>query len=107
MRETICLIALSRVTDIGPVTLRSIISHLGSAEAVFGADYRTFKAISGVGEKRAQAIDRAVKGFEAGRLQEELAGLKETGVRAVTYLDKDYPPALREIPAPPCVLYIK
>jgi Fanconi anemia group M protein len=51
------------ITEVGPVTARSLLSHLGSVEAVMTADREALLEVSGVGEVTADRI-REVVGSE-------------------------------------------
>ncbi len=92
------------IPDIGPVTVKKLISKFGTPQGVFSADIDELKIVDGVGEKRA----RNIKGFSGwDELERMLKRLEDEKVRVVPYHDKEYPSLLREIEDAPVVLYIK
>lgn len=97
-------IALSMIPDIGPVTIRSLISRFGKPESVFSADVEELKVVEGVGERKA----RNIKGFSGwDQVRRMLKRLEDEGIRVILYSDRDYPPLLREIGDAPVILYLK
>lgn len=92
------------IPDVGPVTIRSLISRFGRPERVFSSDMEELKAVDGVGERRARSI-RDFSGWdEIGNMLERL---NSEGVRVILYTDKEYPSLLREIEDAPVILYVK
>ncbi|MBC7264234.1 MAG: DNA-protecting protein DprA [Chloroflexi bacterium] len=91
------------VPGIGPVKVRALVEHFGSVKAAWHADSA---ALQGSGLDR-----RALENFLAARssisLDEEMERIREQGVTIITWDDPDYPRLLREIYAPPPVLYVK
>jgi len=105
MEEPLDLIALCAVPDLGPVTIRRLISTFGSPAEVFRASLRDLKAVENVGEVRA----RSIKGFtgrdEIGR---DVERLKEAGVKIVAQGSAGYPGSIAELGGDaPLVLYMK
>ncbi len=87
---------------VGPMTVRRLLEAFGDVEAVFAASPRQGRALAGVGEKTAAAL--AAVGDEA--VDDELA-LAARGGAAVTCIeDPAYPPALKNLPDAPPVLYV-
>jgi len=107
MNETAYLIALSRAKEIGASTLKTLIEHFGSPSNVFGADIKEIKSVPHIGEKRAKALEEAIRGFSLKNILSEIDSLRARNINILTYFDKDYPQQLKEIPSPPLVLYIK
>lgn len=97
-------IALNMLDQIGPVRTRKLIAALGSPEAVFTADAATISRIPGFGRELAASI---VEGGAKVNPAEEEQKAARSGIRLVTFLDPDYPAALKEIHDPPLVLYIR
>ncbi|MCX7591697.1 MAG: helix-hairpin-helix domain-containing protein, partial [Kiritimatiellae bacterium] len=58
MDERAAYIALNMMEKIGPVTVRALVEHLGSAAAIFDADVESLKSVRGVGPELAGAILR-------------------------------------------------
>ncbi len=91
------------VPQIGPVRLRALLDHFGSLEAAWQADARALQA-AGL-DKRALANLLAAR--RALDLDRELERLRRAGVTVLTWEDAAYPARLREIGAPPPVLYLR
>ncbi|PIQ87771.1 MAG: DNA-protecting protein DprA [Candidatus Omnitrophica bacterium CG11_big_fil_rev_8_21_14_0_20_43_6] len=93
------LVSLNLIPQIGSVRLNELLKHFGQPLEIFKAKGSSLAAV--VGERLAGRIT----GFDPGQLEYDLALAKKSGVRIITFLDPDYPPALKEIPAYPIVLY--
>ena len=97
-------IALSDVPDIGPVTARKLLAIYKKPEAVFKAPYKELANIRGIGPAKAKNI----KGYsEWGKIDAQLKKLDATGIKIVSFSNKDYPEMLKNIEDAPIVLYIK
>jgi DNA processing protein len=105
MGESLDLIALCAVPDLGPVTIRRLLSAFGSPGAVFKAPLNELMAVEKVGASRA----RSIKNF-SGRdeLLRSVEKLVAGGVKTVTHGSEEYPEALNNIgDDAPLVLYMK
>lgn len=91
------------VPQIGPARTRALLKHFGSLEAAWHADSRELQA-AGL-DKR--ALSNLLAARRALDLDRELERLERAGVTALTWEDDSYPFRLREINAPPCVLYLR
>jgi DNA processing protein len=96
-------IGFNIVRGIGPVRLRALLDHLGDIERAWRAPSR---------ELRQAGLDRrSLENLLAARaeldLDREVERVAAAGARVLTWEDPAYPRLLREIPAPPPVLYIK
>ncbi len=96
-------VAFSRIPSIGSVRMRVLESAFSSLREAWEAPASALKAagLSGgvlrqIGEKR-PTIDP----------DREMDRLAQAGVRAMTWHDDEYPPALKEIYDPPPVLYFR
>ena len=47
---------LQLTADVGPIRLRNLIAHFGSAEAVLGASIRELERVEGIGPRIAESI---------------------------------------------------
>lgn len=104
MNDDICLIALNSIPEIGPSTIRKLISHFGSPTSIFSASLRELKGVDGVGKKKAEAI----KNFhDIKSVEDEVERLNVMGIRTVMFYSEDYPEMLKGIHDAPIVLYIK
>lgn len=91
------------VPQIGPARLRALLQHFGSLEAAWKADAQALEA-AGL-DRRALANLLATR--RALDLDRELERLARAGVTVLTWDDPAYPRRLREISAPPPVLYVR
>ena len=102
--ELIWLIALTQVTQVGPVHARQLLDSLGSARAVFHAGRDTLEKIPGIGSVRAGHIYGQANLSMAER---ELRFIQRHGIRAITLSDPDYPQRLLHTYDAPVLLYYK
>lgn len=104
MNDRDALIALNMVENVGPIRLRQLLDHFGSATAILGASAGQLLAVPGIGDETAGAITgwRVRVDLEA-----ELRRIEEFDASVVTLVDPEYPALLREIYDPPIVLYVK
>ena len=97
-------IALSDVPDIGPVTAKKLLAIYKKPEAVFKAPYKELANIRGIGPAKAKNIE----GYsEWGKIDAQLKKLDATGIKIITFSNKDYPETLKNIEDAPIALYIK
>lgn len=104
MNEREAYIALNMMAKIGPVTVRSIVSVLGSALAIFKADESELMSINGVGCELASSIIRQRDEID---WSGEIERAESMDVKLITFIDEEYPAALKEIHDPPLALYIR
>lgn len=95
-------VGFNRVIGIGPVRLKALLEAFGDAETAWHAS---------ADDLRAAGLDqRCLRGLLEARdtldLDDELARIERLGYRLLTWEEADYPERLREIPAPPPVLYL-
>ena len=84
-----------------PTRIEMLLERFGSVEAVYSAsDYSEVKELGArlLSELTDKRLTKAVNTVERA---------KKAGVEIVVYDSDDYPDILRNIPRPPCVLYIK
>ena len=97
-------IALTKIPLVGAVVAKNLIAYCGSASAVFGTPKRDLMRIPGIGPLLAENIIKQ-KIFD--EVEEELRFIEKHKVRALTFLDNDYPQRLRQYNDSPLVLYYK
>ncbi len=97
-------IALSLIPGIGSITAKSLIAYTGSAEQVFREKENALRQIPGVGTILAKNIINSEVKSRAGR---EVEFLQKNNVKALFYLDGDYPQRLLGCPDAPIILYVK
>ena len=103
MSERSAYITLNLIEGVGPVRTRSLISELGSVEAILAADESRLLAVGGVGRDLAAKITSQREQIDA---DAEIGKAAEMGARIITPLDKEYPKHLKEIHDPPLALYV-
>jgi DNA processing protein len=93
-------IALNSVTGLGPVKISALLEKFGSAEAAFKQLPPTVPAAGGEGNSvnKATLLKRA---------EDQLERAHRLDVRILTLSDPDYPMHLKEIYAPPPVLFVR
>ena len=95
---------LIRADGIGPVTFARLIDHFGSVRNALAASVRELTRIEGIGATTAERIARTRRRFDP---DPELRLADSLGVRLIHLQDPRYPPALKAIPDPPPVLYVR
>ncbi len=102
--DLIYQIAISMIPGIGGITARKLISYCGGAEAIFKEKKDRLQTIPGIGAVIAQSIsDKNV--FT--RAEQELTFIEKHDIRALSYMDKDYPYRLKHCEDGPIVLFLK
>jgi DNA processing protein len=93
-------LALNSVPGLGPVKIGALLEKFGSAETAFQQLPESLPAAGG--EKNSIGKTTLLKHAE-----EQLKRAHELDIRILTLSDPDYPPHLREIYAPPPVLFVR
>jgi DNA processing protein len=97
-------LSLKKTPGIGDTLAKTLISYCGSAEAVFKETKNNLQKIPGMGKKTVDSI----KGFkDFGLIEDELKWVNDNGVRAIFYLDKEYPYRLKDCADAPICLFVK
>ncbi len=87
---------------VGPVIFRRLIDRFGDVETVAAATPAQLRQVEGVGDKTAAAI----AGVDDAAVEEELACAERAGAAVLCLEEPAYPPALKNLPDPPAVLYV-
>lgn len=98
------LIRLTMVPGVGPHLLRALLEHFRSPDRVFAASRGALRDVPGIGPKLADTIADAPRRIDA---QAELDLCRQHSVTVLSQDDAEYPPLLKDIPDPPCLLYVK
>lgn len=105
-QQLIHRIALSLLKGIGPVHARNLVAYCGGVDPIF-TDRRlknTLEKVPGIGPKLIASItDRTV----LPAAEQELAYLRKHKLRALFYLDADYPRRLKQAEDAPVILFAK
>lgn len=102
--ELFYLLSLSQIPGIGPISGKTLISHCGSAEAVFKEKKRVLEKIPGIGSIGAAAIRHESGVFAA---EKEIKFIEQTGIRVLPYTSPEYPIRLKQILDSPLLLFVR
>jgi DNA processing protein len=98
------LLVLNIVEGLGSIRTQALLRNFGSLDKIFQLKEKEFAKIKEIGPKIAPKIVRSIKETD---IKEELGLIKKHGVKVMTFLDENYPKNLKNIYAPPVVLYVK
>lgn len=102
--EQLSQIALTLVPHIGAVQARILVTHFGTASAIFKASRKELSSIDYIGEVRAAAI-RGFSGFAEAEAQ--LRFIEKYQIQAYFLTHPDYPQRLLDCSDAPTLLYFK
>ena len=100
--NTLYLLALSEIKGIGPVLIKNLIAHFGSAKAIFSQPKGQLLRVTGVGEHAAQLLHSAKTLRDA---ESRLNQCKQLGIDILSYTESTYPYYLKFIHQAPVLLY--
>jgi len=100
--QTAYMVALSKVTGIGPARMRLLLDYFGGAEAAWRAS-ATDLIVAGLDGKTTEALLEAKR---TGDPFKDMARIEAAGVRVLTWDSEDYPERLRDVDDSPPVLYM-
>src|SRR5438067_11432438 len=103
MNTTEACIALNMLPTVGPVRLRKLLQVFGTPERVLTANRGELRAVEGIGGEVADQIAAWQSTLD---LAAELNRIRDFGATVITQESPSYPKSLREIHAPPIVLYV-
>jgi len=103
MTPTEACIALNMLPTMGPVRLRKLLEVFETPERVLAARRDSLRAVEGIGR---DVVDQITNWETLVDLASELERIREFGVNVITAESPFYPKQLREIHAPPIVLYV-
>ncbi|HXA10410.1 MAG TPA: DNA-processing protein DprA [Chthoniobacterales bacterium] len=103
MNSTEACIALNMVPQMGPVRLRKLLEVFATPERILAAKRNELRAIDGIGH---EVADQIAHWESAVDLSAELIRILDFGAEVITAQSPTYPRQLREIHAPPIVLYV-
>lgn len=102
--ELIYAIGLTIIPGIGHITAKKLISYCGSVEAVFKEKNKNLRRIPGIGDVLANSI---LKQNVLGQAEKELAFIERYQIKALYFLDNDYPYRLKQCIDGPLVVFFK
>src|SRR3982751_5430669 len=103
MNATEACIALNMLPMMGPVRLRSLLEVFATPERVLMAKRDELRRVEGIGNEVADQITNWQNIVD---LSAELERVREFGAKVITAESPEYPRMLREIHAPPIVVYV-
>src|SRR6184192_412772 len=103
MNSTEACIALNMLPTMGPVRLRKLLQVFEQPERILTAKRDQLRKVEGVGK---EVVDQVSNWESIVDLAAELKRVKDFGATVITQSSSDYPKSLREIHAPPIVLYV-
>src|SRR5438046_9606498 len=103
MNATEACIALNMLPTIGPVRLRKLLEVFKEPQLVLAAKRNELRKVEGIGSEVADQISNWESTVD---LPAELKQVRELGAAVITQQSSSYPKSLREIHAPPIVLYV-
>ncbi len=103
MNSTEACVALNMVSQMGPVRLRKLLEVFETPERILSAKRGELRTIDGIGNEVAEQIANWESAVD---LPAELERIRAFGAEVITANSPSYPRQLREIHAPPIVLYV-
>jgi DNA processing protein len=103
MNATEACIALNMLPTVGPVRLRKLLEVFQEPQQILAAKRSDLRKVEGIGNEVADQISRWESTVD---LPAELARIRDFGATVITQQSASYPRTLREIHAPPIVLYV-
>jgi DNA processing protein len=97
---------LALAEGIGPILARRLIDTARSAELACSLSPAVLRSIDGIGHARASQLHQALR-RAADEAPRQLEHAQQLGVSIICPDDELYPTLLRDIPDPPCVLYVR
>lgn len=104
MNESQALIALNSASQVGPVRIRLMLSHFGSALDALHASPSDWSELPGFQPRIIQGLTDCKA---SDRWREDLEEVERKGVSLIAFTDPHYPKRLRGLPDAPVVLYVK
>lgn len=104
--NAIDLLRLTLVPGLGPVLISRLLKKFGSAREALSASAAVIRTVKGIGDAKADAIDRARPDLER-LVAAELEAIAGAGVHLIALGDPGYPTLLAHIDDPPPVLYAR
>ena len=103
MDATEACIALNMLPTVGPVRLRKLLEVFQEPQQILAARRNELRNVEGIGNEVADQISNWQSTVD---LSAELQRVRDFGATVITQESESYPPPLREIHAPPIVLYV-
>jgi len=92
------------IPKVGSINAKKLIAYCGGIEAVFRQSKKALLKIPGIGDYLATEIANQKV---LGKAEQEIEFIEKFGIKALFYLDTEYPERLRQCDDGPIVLFIK
>ena len=102
--EISALLELTQIHGLGPARIRTLVTRLGSSEAVLEASVAEMSRLEGIDLKLAQTISRYKP---AGFADVQLEKSEAEGCTIISFRDEAYPDYLKRIYDPPVLLFVR
>lgn len=99
-------IALTQLSEIGPVLARNLVSYCSGVEKIFSAKQGVLEKIPGIGSVRAKAIVDSRQNCLI-RAEREIKFIEKHRITPLWYLNADYPIRLQNCNDAPLLLYYR
>jgi len=100
--ELFSTLALLRIEGVGDIVAKKLINHCGSAEGVFTAKKSQLTGIEGIGD----ILYNNLRNKDVFKLAEdEMKFVKNSGIKPLFYLEKEYPERLKHCIDGPVVIF--
>ncbi|MDA9120968.1 DNA-processing protein DprA [Flavobacteriales bacterium] len=103
-QKTLYLIALSKVGGVGDARVKKLVAYCGGPKEVFDKPKSFLSKIPTIGNAIANAVHSS---NVLGVAEAELEFARKNNVKAISFLDEDYPQRLKHCHDSPIVLYAK
>src|SRR3972149_2646502 len=103
MSDVRSLLCLSSIPRLGPLKIRSLVTHFKSPENVLRASARELIRVKGIDASLATAIAHDADGRFA---DDQLRMMEKAGANIITLWDNNYPDLLKKIYDPPPLLFV-
>src|SRR5438552_4612077 len=103
MNATEACIALNMLPTVGPVRLRRLLEVFKEPQQILAAKRSELRKVEGIGNEVADQISNWESTVD---LVAEIGRIREFGATVITQESPSYPKSLRQIHAPPIVLYV-
>ena len=103
-KDLIYKIALSLIPGIGCITAKTLVAYTGGAEQVFLEKEKALRSIPGIGTILSKNIATA---NVLARAEKEIEFISKNNIRALFYLDDEYPQRLHSCDDAPIILFVK
>jgi len=97
-------LALSKIKLVGPKTAKILISYAGGVEEVFSLNKKELLKIPGIGAK---IVDNILSENHFDAAEKEMKFIEKKGIRALHYLDPEYPQRCLHFEDAPLILFYK